>query len=381
MSAVLLQHRFLLTKLLHHRTKGVGDFAAYWASAQLLLEAQNPYLPADLFKIQKNLGLQEDSPLVMWNPPWTFAMTLPFGLVDFETGQFLWLLLHVTLLILSTRLLWGIYGEPDNSYRLACVLTMTLVPSVFVLVIGQITPIVLAGLTGFLYFERQRRNFAAGAARALTLVKPHFVYLFWIVFALLILERRLWSLLAGVAVVGLVAAAIPLVFNPAVYHQYVDLFGPTELRLPLDLPAPTLRNVLKFLLQIEIGAAQHLLFVLAASWAVYYWWRHRVDWQWSKRVPLVLLVSLTTSAYTWTFDQVVFVPAIIQVATWLTRQHLPWYKSIAALLFVAINLTHAGLRVSVAEELWYFWLAPVLLVAYLIFLWESGRQQAVQMTS
>jgi hypothetical protein len=108
-------------------------------------------------------------------------------------------------------------------------------------------------------------------------------------------------------------------------------------------------------------------------WVLFYWWRYRTDWQWSERLPLILIVSLTTSAYTWTFDQVVFLPAIIQGASWLVRQRLPWYKSIAALLYVGIDLAHGALRVFVAEELWYFWLAPALLVAYLIYIREAGR--------
>ena len=177
--------------------KGVRDFAAYWASAQLLLAGQNPYSPAALWNIQKNLGLQEDAPLVMWNPPWTFAVTAPFALLDFATGQFLWLVLHVFLLFVSARLLWSIYGESADRYRLAWLLTVTFVPSVFVLVIGQIAPLVLVGFAGFLYFERRGKNFTAGALLALTLVKPHFVYLFWLVFALWLCERRHWTLQAA----------------------------------------------------------------------------------------------------------------------------------------------------------------------------------------
>jgi hypothetical protein len=95
----------LLPKLLRSPHKGVRDFAAYWRPAQLLFAAQNPYSPAALWSIQKNLGLQENSPLVMWNPPWTFAITAPFALLDLPPVNFLWLALHVFLLLISARLL------------------------------------------------------------------------------------------------------------------------------------------------------------------------------------------------------------------------------------------------------------------------------------
>jgi hypothetical protein len=206
------------------------------------------------------------------------------------------------------------------------------------------------------------------------MLKPHFVYLFWVVFTLWILQRRQWSLLSSAAVTGLVAAAMPLLFDPLVYRQYIELFRPTDLRLPLDLPAPTLRNAVKLLLEMDVGALEILPSLVALVWVIFYWRRHQFDWQWSERLPILLIVSLTTSAYTWTFDQVVFLPAIVQGASWLVRQRLPWYQSVAALFYVAIDFAHAVTRVFVTEELWYFWLAPALLVAYLIYCRESLRR-------
>lgn len=355
------------------QNKGVRDFAAYWASARLLITERNPYSPGELLELQRKLGWQAASPLMMWNPPWTFAVTLLFGLVNFEDGQFLWLLLHVFLLLISARLLWSIYGEPADRYRLAWFLTVTFVPTVFVLVIGQIAPLVLASLAGFLYFERQGKKLAAGAVLALTLVKPHFIYLFWLAFALWLLHRREWSMLLSTVVTGLVAAAMPLLFNRFVYHQYMDLFRATNLQLPVDLPAPTLRNAAKLLLDLDVGFLQTLPSVIALLWVVFYWRRHQSGWQWSERLPLILIVSLSTSPYTWTFDQVVFLPAIMQGAGWLGCQRLPWYRSIGALLYVVIDLTHAAMRFFVAEELWYFWLAPALLLNYLVCSWEKQR--------
>jgi len=46
------------------------------------------------------------------------------------------------------------------------------------------------------------------------------------------------------------------------------------------------------------------------------------------------------------------------------------YRYWAARLYVAINLCHFLLRFWLAEELWYFWLAPALLINYLVFMWE-----------
>ena len=138
-----------------------------------------------------------------------------------------------------------------------------------------------------------------------------------------------------------------------------------------------------FMVSIDLGAApfdgsdrwlESLPTLAGLAWLGYYWHRHKAQWQWPEALPSVLLVSVTTSFFAWTYDQVVFLPAIIQGASWLVRQRLPWYQSIAALLYVAIDLAHGAMRVFVAEELWYFWLAPALLVAYLIYCRESLRR-------
>src|SRR5262249_41299022 len=93
------------------QTTGVRDFAAYWAASRLLLNSQNPYSTAALFDLQRDAGLQEGRPLVMWNPPWTLSFTLPFGLLNFSTGQFLWLLAQVFLILISASLFWRMYGN------------------------------------------------------------------------------------------------------------------------------------------------------------------------------------------------------------------------------------------------------------------------------
>jgi len=130
--------------------------------------------------------------------------------------------------------------------------------------------------------------------------------------------------------------------------------------------------VANLLLKLDLGVWQLLPSFLAVLWILFFWWRHRAVWQWSERLRLVLLVSLTTTGHAWTFDQVVLLPALIEGASWLVRQRLAWYRSIAALLYIAINLVHLILRFFVAEELWYFWLAPALLIAYLVYRWEAA---------
>jgi hypothetical protein len=95
-------------------------------------------------------------------------------------------------------------------------------------------------------------------------------------------------------------------------------------------------------------------------------------------LPLIFLVSITANRFVWTYGQVVFLPALIQGACWLVRQPSPWYRSITAWLYVTIDLVHFVLRVFVAEELWHFWLAPALLIAYLDYRWEAAGSRLMR---
>jgi hypothetical protein len=140
------------------------DFLEYWAASRLLAYGGNPYSPEALFNLQKPAGWDGAMPVIMWNPPWTLSFTLPFGLVSYDVGQFCWLLVHAVLILVSVQQLWRIYSDTTTASRLPWLLALTYVPAVFVLISGQISPLILAGLTAFLCFERKQKWFAMGAS-------------------------------------------------------------------------------------------------------------------------------------------------------------------------------------------------------------------------
>jgi hypothetical protein len=81
----------------------INDFVEYWAAARLLLNGGNPYSPAELIQMQREIGWSQPLPLIMWNPPWTLSFTLPFGLFDYGTRQFAWFLLHTLIVFVGSQ--------------------------------------------------------------------------------------------------------------------------------------------------------------------------------------------------------------------------------------------------------------------------------------
>jgi Glycosyltransferase family 87 len=356
---------------------GAKDFLEYWAAGRLLLYGGNPYSPEELFQLQKEAGWTDSVPVIMWNPPWTLLITAPFGAFSYTTGQFFWLLFQVALIFFSVQQLWRIYGGAGAS-RFVWVLPVTFVSTTFAFISGQISPVVLAGLTGFLYFQQRKNFFAAGGSAALLTVKPHLLYLFWIVFALWVWRERQWRILSGVLVLGCSLATIPLLFDSQVYSQYVALYKIGDIPRPLDWLTPTLRTATR----VFIGPG-HLWLQSAPSiagvvWILFHWYRHKGQWEWLDQLPGVVLVSVVTSFFAWTYDQVVFFPAIVAAAIWIRQQSTDWHNFWSVRIYIFINFCHAVLRIWVADEVWYYWLAPSLLLTYVIFLWEKQPSRAAE---
>ena len=374
---VWIQHAFAQTTT-SRAPLAAKDFLEYWAAGRLFLYSGNPYSPEELFSLQKEAGWTDVVPVIMWNPPWTLLITAPFGAFSYTAGQFLWLLFHVALIFLSVQQLWGIYGGPGAPSRFVWVLPVTFVPTMFALISGQISAVLLAALTGFLYFQQRKNSFAAGGSAAFLSVKPHLLYLFWIVFALWIWRERQWRILCGVLVLGLSLAALPLVFDSQVYSQYFALYKIAEIPKPLDWLTPTLRTVTKIIIGPSPVWLQFVPSLAGIIWILIHWYRHKAQWEWPEQLPRVVLVSVVTSFFAWTYDQVVFFPAIVEATIWIKRQSNAWYNFWSVRIYTAINVCHVILRIWVADELWYYWLAPSLLLNYVIFLWEKQRSSTAE---
>ena len=179
---------------------GVRDFVEYWSASRLLLNGGNPYAPDQLLQLQRSVGWGSGAALIMWNPPWTLPFTLPFGLLNFNLSQFAWLFSQLLLILICTQALANLYGGASTNCRIEWCVALSFVPTVFVLIIGQISPMVLAGITGFLVLEKKRKSLAAGAMLAVVAIKPHLLYLFWLALLFWICRYRRWQVLLGAAV-------------------------------------------------------------------------------------------------------------------------------------------------------------------------------------
>lgn len=101
-------------------------------------------------------------------------------------------------------------------------------------------------------------------------------------------------------------------------------------------------------------------------------------------MPLLLLLSVSTAAYGWSFDLVVLIPAVLQATIITLQKGRLKSAGIAVLSFVMTNVIAYWLNFHDYGELYYVWMAPALLVGYLVIcrvVRDSGGPMAATFTS
>jgi hypothetical protein len=349
------------------------DFVEYWAAGRLNAQGQNPYQADNLLPLEKEAGRVSypvdssghESAVMMWNPPWTLTVVMPLGLLDARLGQLLWLLLHLGIIFFFADWAWRYYQGPAGYRWLAWVLALTFVPTLIVLRAGQIGPLILLGIVGFLHFERKRQLFLAGAACVLIAIKPHLVFLFWIAVVLWALESRRWAVLLGGIAAGLVATAIPMLCNPSVCQQY--WYALTH-HPPEEWMSLTIGSILRLLFGANHFWLQIVPAIPALVWFGFHWRRHHETWNWGEQMPLLMLISFLTTFYgAWPFDLVILLLPVIQAAVWMVPTES--LKGLALAIYVSIE---CGALILISIErfgvtsIWFIWMTPALLAGYLL---------------
>lgn len=341
------------------------DFGHFWAAGRLNAQGQDPYQPEAILELLYQVGRPAETSgavSVMLNPPWTLPLVMPFGLLDYPLSRLAWLMLTIAVMIVCTEQVWQLYGGDSQKRWIAWVLMIGFAPTVSVLQKGQFTPLILLGLILFTRWQRQPQHaWLAGAALALAAIKPQLVYLFWAVFLLWSLQTRNWKILLGCGLTLVTATLAAMLTNPQVLLQYQQSMG----RFPLsEWATPTLGTYLRLLIGLEQFWLQFAPMLAGLAWLFFYWRKHRHNWDWSEQLAPVLLGSLLTAPYYWTYDLVLLVPAVLLAGLCLLRQPRSLRSGLLWLAYAAISLLDLLLHRRL-DESWFGWVAPAVVLWYL----------------
>ena len=299
------------------RTKPLHDFTEYWAASQQLVGGRNPYSFSESLPIERAVGWS-GQPLVAMYPPWTLPLIAPVGFIkSYAIAWTVWVCSLTFVLWWSTKVLLGIYAGgqrlfPAETAQSEAMLAFTFFPSLFCMAFAQIAPLVLLGITGFLYFVMRNRYVPAGACLAFVAIKPHLLYLLWPALLLWCWRKRNWWAVISLvcAVTGLLGVA--LIIRPSLLSDYWRYCQSGYMR---DFPS-AFGAVLRYTFESGSVASFPLQFVapaVGAIWFVFYWRKHASDWDWKKHMPMLIAASVLTAAYGWTFDQVVLLAPLVAI--------------------------------------------------------------------
>jgi glycosyl transferase family 87 len=377
LAAVLLVQQ--LGRLLADRSiMPPDDYVEYWAAGRLNLHGHDPYDPEQLLPLQHEAGRQSfpldpsgnESAIMMWNPPWTLTVVMPLGWLEARLGQLIWLLLNLAIILFCADWIWRYYQGPTAYRWLSWAVALTFIPTMMVLRAGQIGPLILLGIVGFLHFEKQGRLLLAGACCVLIAIKPHLLFLFWIALALWALTpsprtavRGLPGVrvLTGGIVTGLIASIIPIFFNPQVWQQYA--YAMTH-HPPEEWVSLTIGSILRMLFGAQLVWLQLVPAIPALIWFGFHWRKHHSSWTWSEQMPILVLVSFLTTFYgAWPFDLVILLLPVIQAGVWAVQfQNL---RTAAIVMYLVIDLGALVLILVGVTSIWFIWMTPAILACYL----------------
>jgi hypothetical protein len=348
----------------------VDDFFQFWAGGSQNLQAKNPFDPVAIeqLRIQQGSNPGSDKVPIMLNPPWMMALSMPFGLISYPVSRLTWLLLCIIIVLVSALTLWRLYSSNPKQRWLAILAVFIYAPTISVLEKGQLTSLVLLGLTGFLYFTVYKRNdWMAGVCLYLVSSKPQVVVLFWLAVLIWVIQQHRWLVLVSTALTVIMLTLISIAFNPPIIQQYMVMLQTYGIS---DWANPTIGAYLRFFwFGLDKFWLQFLPSALASIWFIVYWVRRQGAWDWKMEMPVILLVSLVTAPYAWTYDQVVLIPVIIQSAIWLAADWKRWSARIFVIVFLALSMLDLYLHTRF-DEFWFIWLAPAMLVWYLLIRWQ-----------
>jgi hypothetical protein len=343
--------------ILHH-----DDFVEYWAAGRLNAEGHNPYDPAELLPLERAAGRPTEVAVMMWNPPWTLALAMPFGMVPYPIARALWFLTMFLILAKSFEQI-GRALHPGRNPLWFWLLGFAFEPPLEGLRTGQISPLLLAGAVGVWTLIYQR-PMLAGAMAVLLTVKPHASYLILLALALWTVDQRRWEFFLGF-LGGLGGSlAIAMLFNPSVIGHYLHAWRNYP---PVDWATATPGGILRFYLGIERFELQFVSAAVGILWFALHWLRHRSCWDWRRELPLLAVISPVTAAYGWTSDLVLTQLGLIPAVFRILLRSGSTTPQIARLGLLGAWLLINGVTFATSwNQLWYFWFGPSLLLWYVI---------------
>jgi hypothetical protein len=292
---------------------------------------------------------------------------IPFALLPYYYAKWIWVGINCLLMLILADYWWKEYSG-SRQYRMASWLAaLWFFPCIVAIYFGQMSIIVLAGVTGIAWSIRNRTTEWLCVFVFLASLKPHLLLPMWILLILWIARQGkqftfVWAGI-GVALAGVAVACL----RPWIYSDYVlGAFSPHG---PVVWATPTLGTALRVAFPgIQPGVA-FLPSLCGVLLSLILWHGWRKSFAWDRALDPILLISLATASYAWIFDWAILLPVVLRVLAWFQSNPVRHWTALAGLVCVMSVFVWIQARgLFPLGAVWFPWGLA------LVYAWASWRQ-------
>jgi hypothetical protein len=302
----------------------------------------------------------------MKNPPWTLVFLLPLSAFNYQISFALWAVFEVVAILSCALVIWNLYAPPSSA---PLFLPLCFGPTIVLLMLGQLDALVLVGITLFLVMAERKRDWIAGASTILILTKPHVVVLFLLALALWTIQSRRWAIFWSSLLAIAASSGVVLAINPHIFTEFLQRtreYGAETQRYP------NLGGI------IDRIPGTHILgflpMLIGLIWLLFFWRKNRFTWDWKREGMIVLIISVATSYYSFPYDEILVLPALI--AAFATGN-----RRVFLVFFIATNIGYALYLFNIAGRMGFnymflAWTGTGWLITFVVALWPRLREPA-----
>jgi len=360
-------------------TIGSSDFIRYWSASRLLITGGNPYDGESLRTLQRvncpGLRIYEKDVAETWNPPWLLLIMIPLAILPFYLAVRLWIILNIFLTIMPLLAVWrmAMKSRYQSLFPLVLGAGVLFGNTLILIQMGQISSLILTLLILSIFLIQKEKDWLSGATLFLTTIKPHLVFLVLLVVLVWSIRERRFKILAGMIITCLLSFFIAGIFFP----DLLTLYKKNIFHLPyFEIYSSTLGSFISSFMGIKVF---HYVGVLLLPLA-FPLSRLISKEGWLTTINLALLISIPLSPYGFCFDHVLFLPAVIEMITWIIKRELPisvaWGTGTG--IMVTYGILFWMMTIRGLPYYWFFWIAFALLIIY-VMAWRyhhGGSQEA-----
>jgi hypothetical protein len=352
---------------------GVNDFLPYWSASKVMLSGGNPYDPNELFQVQIKIEPEFNDVgdvNLAWGPPWTMLLISPLIFFGFEIATRLWIFCNVMLLTVALYLLWGMLFERFDKKGLILTLGIGFLfgYTIRLIELGQFSGLLLLGYIICIWCLDREYYTWAGMSLFLMILKPQITYLVLAVIFLWAVRNRKWKIFLGffLAYLGVIGVLW------WIYPNWLSDYYKIVVSIPnVTFYSTTLGSFFESIYGIrELKYIGLMLILLSFPLSKYV---EKADWLTS--LNLALLISIPLAPYGFSYDHVLLLPSIVQIASWIWNKDIPpnsvrviGIGIVTCYILIYIIMNRSGL-----PYYWSIWPTIGLIFTYFFAWWKTGK--------